>query len=147
VDYSNSRAAATRVRSAGRTFFRGEWGLRSNITANSYGTDRVSECEYNRHATALPMEELRAALQTTSDCLRGQNYRGNPAAWEAPWEFVPLVEAFANEIYWELRITTTSLVWEPRASESRLPSFDQAKLKIWPVLKSVTCLGGPPSTG
>src|SRR5208337_1631715 len=44
-----------------------------------------------------------------------------------------------------LRISTTSLVWEPRASAICWPSFDQAKLKIWPAVKSVTCFGGPPS--
>src|SRR5271157_1848948 len=60
------------------------------------------------------------------------------ARWEdsTPWRYLR-----------ELWISTTSLVWEPRASASWWPSFDQAKLKIWPAVKSVNCLGGPPSRG
>jgi hypothetical protein len=54
----------------------------------------------------------------------------------SPWRYL-----------WTLRISTTSSVTEPRASAICRPSCDQAKLKIRPAVKSVSCLGGPPSKG
>ncbi len=45
----------------------------------------------------------------------------------------------------KLVIITTSVLMVPRERASFWPSGDHAKLKIRSVLKSVNCLGGPPS--
>src|SRR5688500_4788590 len=41
----------------------------------------------------------------------------------------------------------TSLVCVPRETASCLPSCEKSNQKIWSVLKSVNCFGGPPSRG
>ena len=70
-------------------------------------------------------------------------YRGRriEAAYSAP------ASSSVRSAHLKSVIMTTSLVWEPRARAICLPSRDQAKEKVWSVLKSVNCRGGPPSRG